>query len=91
MLNVMLSVTNKPFILSAFMLNVIMLGVVMLNVVAPIRLVPHLPPRHGLLRRIHFRGLFEISEALQHLVGLRGHVEGCHRVHPAKAELGPML
>ncbi len=31
----MLSVTNKPFMLSVIMLNAIMLSVVMLNVVAP--------------------------------------------------------
>ncbi len=30
----MLSVTNKPFLLSVVMLNVIMLSVVMLNVIA---------------------------------------------------------
>jgi hypothetical protein len=36
MLNVvLLSVTNKPFLLSVIMLSVIMLSVVMLNVVAP--------------------------------------------------------
>jgi hypothetical protein len=36
MLNVViLSVTNKPFMLSVFMLNVVMLSVVMLNVMAP--------------------------------------------------------
>ncbi len=36
MLNVvMLSVANKPFMLSVFMLNVVMLSVIMLNVVAP--------------------------------------------------------
>ncbi len=36
MLNfVMLSVTNKAFMLSVFMLNIVMLSVVMLNVVAP--------------------------------------------------------
>ncbi len=36
MLNViMLSVANKPFMLSAFTLNVVMLIVVMLNVVTP--------------------------------------------------------
>ncbi len=37
MLNVdMLSVANKPFMLSVFMLNVLMLSVVMLNVVVPL-------------------------------------------------------
>ncbi len=36
MLNVvMLSVTNKPFILNVVMLSVVMLSVVMLNVMAP--------------------------------------------------------
>ncbi len=36
MLNViMLSVTDKPFMLSVFMLSVIKVSVVMLNVVAP--------------------------------------------------------
>jgi hypothetical protein len=36
MLNVvMLSVANKPFLLSVFMLNVVMLSVIMANVVAP--------------------------------------------------------
>jgi hypothetical protein len=32
----MLSVTNRPFMLSVFMLNVIMLSGIMLNVVVPI-------------------------------------------------------
>jgi hypothetical protein len=32
----MLSVTNKPFMLSNIMLNVIMLSVVMQNVLAPV-------------------------------------------------------
>jgi hypothetical protein len=32
---VMLSVANKPFMMSVFMLNVVMLSVIMLNVVAP--------------------------------------------------------
>ncbi len=31
----MLSVTNKPFILSAILLNAVVLSVIMLNVVAP--------------------------------------------------------
>ncbi len=35
---VMLSVANKPFILSVFMLNAVMLNVVVLNVVAPVKL-----------------------------------------------------
>ncbi len=33
----MLSVANKPFMLSVVMLNVIMLNVVMLNVMAPLK------------------------------------------------------
>jgi hypothetical protein len=33
----MLSVTNKPFMLSVVMLNVIMLSVVMLSVVVPLK------------------------------------------------------
>ena len=36
----MLSVTNKPFMLSVIMLSVIMLHVVMLSVVAPIITFP---------------------------------------------------
>ncbi len=32
----MLSIANKPYMLSVIMLNVIMLSVVMLNVVAPL-------------------------------------------------------
>jgi hypothetical protein len=32
----MLSVTNKPFMLSVIMLNVVMLSVIILNVVAPL-------------------------------------------------------
>ncbi len=36
MLNVvMLSVANKPFMLSVFMLNIVMLSVIMLNVLVP--------------------------------------------------------
>jgi hypothetical protein len=38
MLNVIiLSVANKPFLLSGSLLNVVMLSVVMLNVVAPLQ------------------------------------------------------
>ncbi len=45
MLNViMLSVANKPFMLSVFRLNVIMLSVVMLNVLAPLN-GPNLPKK----------------------------------------------
>ena len=40
MLNVvMLSVANKPFMLSVFMLNVVLLSVIILNVVAPDKFV----------------------------------------------------
>jgi hypothetical protein len=35
----MLSVTNKPFMLSLLMLNVVMMSVVMLSVVAPLIIV----------------------------------------------------
>ncbi len=35
----MLSVENKPIMLSVILLNVIMLGVVMLNVVAPLNVI----------------------------------------------------
>ncbi len=35
---IMLSVENKPFLLSVFMLNVVMLSVIMPKVVAPVKL-----------------------------------------------------
>ncbi len=35
----MLSVTNKPFMLSVITMNVVMLSVVMMNVVAPVYLL----------------------------------------------------
>jgi hypothetical protein len=45
MLNVIiLSVANKPFMLSVFMLSVVMLSVIMLNVVAPLN-GPNLPKK----------------------------------------------
>ncbi len=37
----MLSVTNKPFILSVVMLNVVLLSVAMVNVVAPLVFVTY--------------------------------------------------
>jgi hypothetical protein len=39
MLSFILSVTNKPFVLSGIMLSVVMLNIVILNVVAPIEII----------------------------------------------------
>jgi hypothetical protein len=50
MLNViMLSLANKPFMLSVFMLNVVMLSVVMLNVMVPYYGIKHDLPQKSFI------------------------------------------
>jgi hypothetical protein len=72
----MLSVPNKPIMLSVFMLGVIMLSVVMLNVVTPTRLlarlfglVDFLQERQGALKELNLGQEQPKSQRLKIIVG----------------------
>ncbi len=54
----MLSVTNKPFLLSVIMLNVVMLNVIMLNVVMLSVVMLNVVAPHRCLRILNCTGFF---------------------------------